>query len=42
VRSGGPAAVTGEEGLWAVILANLLLESAASHRSIDVRPLEVF
>jgi UDP-N-acetylglucosamine 3-dehydrogenase len=41
VRSGGPPAVTGEEGLWAVILANLLLESAATHRSIDIRPLEV-
>jgi predicted dehydrogenase len=41
VRSGDAARVTGEEGLWAVLLANILLESAASHRSIDVRPLEV-
>jgi UDP-N-acetylglucosamine 3-dehydrogenase len=41
VRTGAPAEVTAEQGLWAVLLANLLLESAASHRAIDVRPLEV-
>jgi predicted dehydrogenase len=41
VRSGGPAAVTGEEGLWAVRLANLLLESAATSSPIPVTPLEV-
>ncbi len=41
VRSGGPAAVTGEEGLWAVRLANLLLESAATSSPIPVSALEV-
>lgn len=41
VRSGGPAAITGEEGLWALRLANILLDSAASQRPIAIEPLEV-
>jgi UDP-N-acetylglucosamine 3-dehydrogenase len=41
VRSGGPAAITGEEGLWALKLANTLLDSAAQHRPIEIEPLEV-
>lgn len=41
VRSGGPAAITGEEGLWALALANLLLTSSAEGRPIPVDPLEV-
>jgi UDP-N-acetylglucosamine 3-dehydrogenase len=41
VRSGGPAAITGEEGLWALKLANTLLESAAHQRPIEIQPLEV-
>lgn len=41
VRTGGPAAVTGSEGLWALALANLLLTSAAEGRPIPVEPLEV-
>lgn len=41
VRSGGPAAITGAEGLWAVALAQTLLRSATEHRPIDIQPLEV-
>lgn len=41
VRDGTPPAVSGEEGLWAVHLANLLLESAATRRAIELRPSEV-
>jgi predicted dehydrogenase len=41
VRSGGPAAITGAEGLWALKLANTLLDSAAQRRPIDIEPLEV-
>jgi predicted dehydrogenase len=41
VRSGGPGAITGAEGLWAVALANQLLESAAAHAPIAVRAPEV-
>ena len=41
VRSAGPAAITGEEGLWALKLANTLLDSAAQHRPIEIEPLEV-
>jgi predicted dehydrogenase len=41
VRDGGPAAVTGADGLWAVRLATLLLESAAVNRPVPVAPLEV-
>ena len=40
-RSGGPAAVSGTEGLWAVALAETLLRSATEHRPIDIAPLEV-
>jgi len=41
VRDGGPPVVTGEEGLRAVALANMLLRSAAEHRPIEVGPQEV-
>ena len=41
IRTGGPAAVPGSDGLWAVALANLLLESAAAHRPVAVHPPEV-
>ena len=41
IRTGGPAAIPGSDGLWAVALANLLLESAAAHRPIAVHPPEV-
>ena len=41
IRSGGPAAIPGADGLWAVALANLLLESAAAHRPVAVHPPEV-
>jgi predicted dehydrogenase len=41
LRTGGPSPVTGEDGLWAVALADLLLTSAEEHRPLDVRPLEV-
>jgi predicted dehydrogenase len=41
VRSGGPVAVTGAEGLWAVALAQTLLRSATEHRPIEIQPLEV-
>lgn len=41
VREGGPPEVSGEDGLWAVALANLLLRSATEHHPIDVGPLEV-
>jgi predicted dehydrogenase len=41
VRSGGPAAISGEEGLWAVALANTLLRSAEEHRPITIEALEV-
>jgi UDP-N-acetylglucosamine 3-dehydrogenase len=38
VRDGVPPAVSGEEGMWAVRLADMLLESAASGRAIDLQP----
>lgn len=41
LRGGGPAAVSGAEGLWAVALANTLLLSATEHRPVEVVPLEV-
>ena len=41
VRTGGPAAVSGTEGLWAVALAETLLRSATEHRPIEIEPLEV-
>ena len=41
VRAGGPPAITGEEGLWALKLANTLLDSASQHRPIEIQPLEV-
>ncbi|MFI5262067.1 MAG: Gfo/Idh/MocA family oxidoreductase [Candidatus Limnocylindrales bacterium] len=41
VRTGGPAAITGADGLWAVALANTLLRSATEHQPIDIVPLEV-
>ena len=41
VRSGGPAVIPGSDGLWAVALANLLLEAAAAHRPVAVHPPEV-
>lgn len=41
IRTGGPAAIPGTDGLWAVALANLLLESAAAHRPVAVHPPEV-
>ena len=40
VRDGLPPLVSGEEGLWAVLLADLLLESAATGRAIDLEPRE--
>ena len=36
VRSGGPAAVTAEEGLRALALATMLLRSAAAHHSLEI------
>ena len=36
VRDGAPPAVSGEEGMWAVRLADLLLESASTGRAIDL------
>jgi len=41
IRTGSPAAIPGSDGLWAVALANLLLESAAAHRPVAVPSLEV-
>ncbi|MGZ3586776.1 MAG: Gfo/Idh/MocA family oxidoreductase [Candidatus Limnocylindrales bacterium] len=41
VRSGGPPAISGAEGLWALALANTLLRSATEHRPIEITPLEV-
>ncbi|HET7678355.1 MAG TPA: Gfo/Idh/MocA family oxidoreductase [Candidatus Limnocylindrales bacterium] len=41
VRDGSPPVVGGEDGLWAVVLANLLLASATQHRPIDVALEEV-
>jgi len=38
VRDGAPPAVTGEEGMWAVRLADLLLESATAGRAIELEP----
>jgi predicted dehydrogenase len=38
VRLGTPPVVSGEEGMWAVRLADLLLESAATGRAIDLEP----
>ncbi len=37
VRSGGRPVVSGEDGLWAVIIANALLEAAAERRPVDLR-----
>ena len=37
VRFGGRPVVSGEDGLWAVIIANALLEAAAERRPIDLR-----
>ena len=37
VRSGGRPVVSGEDGLWAVIIANALLEAAAERHPIDLR-----
>ena len=37
VRAGGRPVVSGEDGLWAVILANALLEAAAERHPIDLR-----
>ena len=36
VRSGGRPVVSGEDGLWAVIIANALLEAAAERHPIDL------
>ncbi len=41
VRNGGPAIIPGSDGLWAVALANLLLEAAAAHSPVAVHPPEV-
>ncbi|MGC8634404.1 MAG: Gfo/Idh/MocA family oxidoreductase [Candidatus Limnocylindrales bacterium] len=41
IRTGRPAAIPGSDGLWAVALANLLLESAAARRPVAVHPPEV-
>ena len=41
IRTGDPAAIPGSDGLWAVALANLLLESAAAHRPVAVHSPEV-
>jgi UDP-N-acetylglucosamine 3-dehydrogenase len=41
VRDGGPPAISGSDGLWAVALANLLLESAAAHAPVAVQSPEV-
>ena len=38
VRDGSPPLVGGEEGMWAVHLADLLLESAATGRAIQLEP----
>ena len=38
VRDGGPAAVTGEEGVRAVALATMLLRSATEHRPLEIGP----
>ena len=37
VRAGGRPVVSGEDGLWAVIIANALLEAAAERHPIDLR-----
>ena len=39
VRNGGRPIVDAEDGLWAVAIANGLLESAAAHRSLDLTDL---
>jgi UDP-N-acetylglucosamine 3-dehydrogenase len=36
VATGAPVAVTGEDGVWAVVLADLLLRSANEHRALEV------
>jgi predicted dehydrogenase len=36
VRAGGPAAVTGEDGVRAIALATMLLRSAVEHRPIEI------
>ncbi|HEX5451929.1 MAG TPA: Gfo/Idh/MocA family oxidoreductase [Candidatus Limnocylindrales bacterium] len=41
LRDGSPPGVSGADGLWAVLLANTLLRSAAEHRPIEIVPLEV-
>jgi predicted dehydrogenase len=38
VRDGSAPVVSGEDGLWAVRLANLLLESAAAGRALELAP----
>jgi predicted dehydrogenase len=39
VRTGGRPMVDAEDGLWAVAIANGLLESAAAHRALDLSDL---
>ena len=41
IRDGGPPAISGADGLWAVALALALLRSATEHRPLDITPLEV-
>jgi UDP-N-acetylglucosamine 3-dehydrogenase len=41
VRGEGPVAIPGSDGLWAVALANMLLESAAAHAPVAVVSPEV-
>ena len=41
IRDGSPPAIPGSDGLWAVALANMLLESAAVHRPVAVKSPEV-
>jgi UDP-N-acetylglucosamine 3-dehydrogenase len=36
VRDGAPPVVSGDDGVWAVRLANLLLESAAAGRALEL------
>jgi UDP-N-acetylglucosamine 3-dehydrogenase len=40
VRTGAPAVIPGADGLWAVALANMLLESAIAGHPVDVVPPE--
>lgn len=41
IRDGSPSVIPGSDGLWAVALANMLLESAAVHRPVAVKSPEV-